>query len=102
MRLSTLSRRANALEVDVVDFILERSADEQRPEKDDAGKRLIAAVKPLRTEAGLSQEALSVKAHRLRTYVDRLENGVASPMLVDLQDLAEALGVDIPRLLQPS
>lgn len=42
------------------------------------------------------------KAHRFRTYVGRLENGAASPMLVDLQDLAEALGDDIPRLPQPS
>lgn len=102
LRLSTLSRLADALEVDVVDFFLERSADEQRPEKDDVEKRLVAAVKRLRAEAGLSQEALSVKAHRFRTYVGRLENGAASPMLVDLQDLAEALGVDIPQLLQPS
>ncbi len=102
LRLSTLSRLADALEVDVLDFLVERPADEQRPAKDDAEKRLVAAVKRLRAEAGLSQEALSVKAHRFRTYVGRLENGAASPTVVDLQDLAEALGVDIPRLLQAS
>jgi len=100
LRLSTLSRLADALDVDVLDLLVERPADEQRPAKDAAEKRLVAAVKRLRAEAGLSQEALSVRAHRFRTYVGRLENGAASPMLVDLQDLAEALGVDIPQLLQ--
>ncbi|WP_157653106.1 helix-turn-helix domain-containing protein, partial [Burkholderia ubonensis] len=49
---------------------------------------------------GFSQEALSVKAHRFRTYVGRLENGGASPMVVDLQDLADALGVSISSLLK--
>ena len=36
---------------------------------------------------------------RFRTYVGRLENEAASPMVVDLQDLADALGVGIPELL---
>lgn len=99
LRLSTLSRLADVLGVDVVDFFCDRPVDEQQPTGEDATARVIANVKRLRGEAGFSQEALSVKAHRFRTYVGRLENGGASPMAVDLQDLADALGVGIPQLL---
>ncbi|CAJ6885400.1 DNA-binding protein [Burkholderia pseudomallei] len=102
LRLSTLSRLAEVLGVDVVDFFCDRSVDEQQPVGEDATARVIANVKRLRSEAGLSQEALSVKAHRFRTYVGRLENEAASPMVVDLQDLADALGSQIPVLLEPS
>ncbi|WP_232448909.1 helix-turn-helix domain-containing protein [Burkholderia ubonensis] len=72
----------------------------KQPASEDATARVIANVKRLRGEAGFSQEALSVKAHRFRTYVGRLENGGASPMVVDLQDLADALGVSISSLLK--
>lgn len=99
LRLSTLSRLADALGVDVLDFFCDRSVDEQQVSGEDATAKVIANVKRLRSEAGLSQEALSVKANRFRTYVGRLENGAASPMVVDLQDLADALGVGIPQLL---
>ncbi|MGU7811549.1 helix-turn-helix domain-containing protein [Burkholderia sp. AW49-1] len=100
LRLSTLSRLADVLGVDVLDFFCDRPVDEQQPAGEDATVRVIANVKRLRTEAGLSQEALSVKAHRFRTYVGRLENGGASPMAVDLQDLAGALGIGIQQLLE--
>lgn len=85
--------------VDVVDFFCDRPVEEQQPAGEDATARVIANMKRLRSEIGLSQEALSVKAHRFRTYVGRLENEAASPMVVDLQDLADALGVGIPELL---
>ncbi|WP_071769694.1 helix-turn-helix domain-containing protein [Burkholderia ubonensis] len=101
LRLSTLSRLADVLNVDVVDFFCDRPIEEQQPAGEDATARVIANVKRLRSEAGLSQEALSVKAHRFRTYVGRLENEAASPMVVDLQDLAEALDSQIPVLLEP-
>jgi transcriptional regulator with XRE-family HTH domain len=78
------------LNVDV-DFFCDRPVEEQQPSREDATARVIANVKRLRSEAGLSQEALSVKAHRFRTYAGRLENEVASPMVVDLQDVADAL-----------
>ncbi|MCA8287292.1 helix-turn-helix domain-containing protein [Burkholderia vietnamiensis] len=99
LRLSTLSRLADVLGVDVVDFFCDRLVDEQQLAGEDATTRVIANVKRLRSQQGLSQEALSVKAHRFRTYVGRLENDAASPMVVDLQDLADALGVTIPDLL---
>ncbi|MCW0131860.1 helix-turn-helix domain-containing protein [Burkholderia pseudomallei] len=100
LRLATLSRLADALGVDVLDFFCDRPVDEQQPTGEDATARVIANVKWLRGEASLSQEALSVKAHRFRTYVGRLENEAASPMVVDLQDLADALGVAIPALFE--
>jgi transcriptional regulator with XRE-family HTH domain len=102
LRLSTLSRLADVLDVDVVDFFCDRPVEEQQPAGEDATARVIANVKRLRSEAGLSQEALSVKAHRFRTYVGRLENEAASPMVIDLQDLADALGIAIPELLRPA
>ena len=99
LRLTTLVRFAAQLDVDVLDFLADRPEEEQRPENQEPLARIIANVKALRAERGLSQELLSVRAHRFRTYVGRLENGVANPMVVDLQDLANALGVAIPDLL---
>ncbi|SIT43482.1 putative DNA-binding protein [Paraburkholderia ribeironis] len=99
-RLSTLLRLAEALEVDVVDFFCDRATDRQQPSDTDATTRVIANVKRLRSEASLSQEALSLKAHRFRTYVGRLENGSANPMVVDLLELAAALDASISDLFQ--
>lgn len=99
-RLSTLSRLAVALEVDVVDFFYDRPIDEQQPSSMDATARVMANVKRLRGEAGLSQETLSLKAHRFRTYVGRLENGSANPMVIDLLELAVALEASISDLLR--
>lgn len=99
-RLSTLSRLAVALEVDVVDFFCDRAIDAQQPSGADASARVIANVKRLRSKAGLSQEALSLKAHRFRTYVGRLENEGANPMVADLLELAVALDTSIADPLQ--
>jgi transcriptional regulator with XRE-family HTH domain len=100
LRLSTLSRLADALDVDMVDFFCDRPVDKPQPAGGDATARLVADVKRFRAETGLSQEVLSTKAHRFRTYVGRLENDAASPKVVDLQDLADALGGFIPILLR--
>jgi Predicted transcriptional regulators len=98
MRLTTLARIADALGVDVIDFFCDRHVDEQKPKGEDATARLVLNVKRLRANAGISQQTLSERANRSRAYVGRLETGVASPMAVDLQDLAFALGVSIPDL----
>lgn len=100
LRLSTLTRLADALGVDVIDFFCDRPSSKQLPTGQDATARLVANVKELRAKKKLSQETVSSKARRFRTYVGRLENEVASPMVVDLQDLAEALGASIPELLE--
>jgi transcriptional regulator with XRE-family HTH domain len=101
LRLSTLSRLANALGVDVIDFFSDRPTEMQRPEAEDATRRVAENVKRLRAELDMSQETLSAKAHRFRTYVNRLENLTASPMVTDLEDLASALQVTVPQLLEP-
>lgn len=101
VRLTTLVQLANELEVDVVDLLLDREEKKQLPEKPEPLERVVANVKALRATKGLSQEALSEKAGRFRTYVGRLENRVANPLLVDLQDLAAALDTTITHLLQP-
>ncbi len=101
LRLNTLVRFALELDVDVLDFLYDRPPEEQRPGQQEPLARIIANVKALRAAQGLSQELLSVKANRFRTYVGRLENGMANPTVVDLQDLANVLGVAIPELLRP-
>jgi transcriptional regulator with XRE-family HTH domain len=101
LRLSTLGRLADALNVDVLDLLYERPANQQCPSFQRPASRLIANLKRLRTQRGLSQEALSIKASYFRTYVGRLENRAASPMVHDLERLAAALDVSIAELLEP-
>ena len=91
---------ADALDVDMVHFFCAppcrlAAASGRRRYGKVGGQR-----KAISRETGLSQEALSTKAHRFRTYVGRQENGAASPKVVDLQDPADALGGFIPILLR--
>ena len=51
------------------------------------------ALRVLRTEAGLSQEALGHESDLHRTYISMLERGEKSPSLDSIVALAEALGV---------
>jgi transcriptional regulator with XRE-family HTH domain len=101
LRLSTLDRLADALGVDVSDFFTEWPAYQQRSSSQSAASRLIANLRRIRTQRGLSQEALSLKARYFRTYVGRLENRAGSPMVRDLENLAGALDVSIAELLAP-
>jgi transcriptional regulator with XRE-family HTH domain len=57
---------------------------------DDAFGQVLRA---LRTERGLSQEALSLACGRHRTYVSLLERGHNSPTLATVWVLADALDV---------
>ena len=50
-------------------------------------------LRELRTERGLSQEALSLACGRHRTYVSLLERGHNSPTLTTVWRLAAALDV---------
>ena len=52
-------------------------------------------VRGLRTERGLSQEALSFACGRHRTYISLLERGHNSPSLDTLWVIAEALELHI-------
>jgi transcriptional regulator with XRE-family HTH domain len=52
-------------------------------------------LRRLRTERGLSQEALAADAGIDRTYVSRLERGLENPTVAMLEQLASALAAQI-------
>jgi transcriptional regulator with XRE-family HTH domain len=53
-----------------------------------------------RSNAGLSQEELALRADVNRTYVAKLELARNQPTLSVLLSLAEALGIELPDLLR--
>lgn len=53
-----------------------------------------------RSAAGLSQEALALRANVNRTYVAKLELARNQPTLSVLLGLAEALGIELPDLMR--
>lgn len=57
------------------------------------------ALRALRTDAGLSQEALAHAADLDRTYVSGIERGERNPGLTNLLRLADALGVPLSKLV---
>lgn len=65
---------------------------------------LAANIKRLRSEKGLSQEALALQAEVDRTYVSQLERGIANPSLSILSRIAEALDaqLDVSITAKPS
>jgi transcriptional regulator with XRE-family HTH domain len=56
-------------------------------------------VKRLRKEKGWTQNALAAEVEIEQAAVSLIENGRANPTLLILEDLAKALGVDVPELL---
>jgi transcriptional regulator with XRE-family HTH domain len=60
---------------------------------------LAATVRMLRLRGGLSQRQLAGRMGVPRTYVSKIENGKATPMLSSLEKLARGLGVSIGELL---
>jgi transcriptional regulator with XRE-family HTH domain len=73
-----------------------------RPRLPSARERVAANVRRLRKEHDLSQEQLAEVAEFHRTYVSQLERCVTNISIDGLERLAEALGVDILDLLEPS
>ena len=55
-------------------------------------------LRNLRSDRGLSQEALARAAGVDRTFVSLLERGLRQPTLGTMLDLAEALDTDLPSL----
>ena len=55
----------------------------------------------LRSEAGLTQEALAEKAGMSQQYISDLERGKCNPTIVTLYELAQALGAGPVDLVKP-
>jgi DNA-binding XRE family transcriptional regulator len=53
-----------------------------------------ARIRQLRSNAEMTQDALSDRCGIFRTYLSRIESGSANPTLVVLVALAESLGVE--------
>ena len=67
--------------------------------RDEAIKRTFGQrMRELRTEKGLSQEALALACDLDRTYIGGIERGERNVSLVNIQKIATALGVS-PREL---
>jgi transcriptional regulator with XRE-family HTH domain len=58
-------------------------------------------VKELRDRQGMTQEDLADAANLFRTYLSRIETGVANPSLTVIHSLALALSKSPGELLQP-
>lgn len=80
-----------------MDLEEKESREEFRREIGDA---LIANLKRLRKEKGLSQEDLSLRATLVRTHVHLIEKGQRFPNLDTVHRLAGALGVEPGELLK--
>lgn len=57
-------------------------------------------VRTHRKALKLSQEKLAEHCGLFRTYLSRIEGGVANPTVLALASLADALGIDIAVLLR--
>ncbi len=58
-------------------------------------------IRQLREERGLSVERLAARAGLTRSTIDRVETGAASPRLVTLTAIADALEVPLAQLVTP-
>lgn len=60
-----------------------------------------ARLKQLRVEQGHTQEEFADRVGLFRTYLSRLETGVANPTLDMIHALADALQVPVTTLFEP-
>lgn len=66
----------------------------------DVRVRVGLNLQALRRERGFSQEELAHRASVHQTYLSGLERGRRNPSLLVLKRVADALGVDIERLVR--
>ena len=57
-------------------------------------------VKELRAQKAITQEELAERCGMFRTYLSRIESGLANPTLTALHTLAAGLEVEVVELLQ--
>ncbi|MDE3069985.1 MAG: helix-turn-helix transcriptional regulator [Acidobacteriota bacterium] len=67
--------------------------------RSEAHRAFGLAVRTLREERGLSQEALALECHLDRTYIGGIERGERNPSLTNILKIAAALGVRASALL---
>ena len=63
-------------------------------------KQLGYRIRYLRTQKGLSIEALALEAEINRNYLGDLERGTRNPTVVVLNKIVKALGVDLSTLFE--
>ncbi|WP_062309521.1 helix-turn-helix domain-containing protein [Polynucleobacter sinensis] len=72
--------------------------------KTDRNKQLLGLlaknVRSLRKNIGLSQEDLAFQCDIDRTYISKVERGIANPSLLVLSRIAEILQVEIKDLIK--
>ncbi len=61
---------------------------------------LAKNVRSLRKEVGLSQEELAFECDIDRTYISKVERGIANPSLLVLLKIADILKIEIKDLLK--
>jgi len=66
-----------------------------------AAKPLAHRIRQLRAKKGWSQERLAEEAHIHRVYLAGIELAQRNPSLRNLEYLAKALGVSLPKLFEP-
>lgn len=72
------------------------------PSRDSAATSTLASnVKNLREQKGWTQDELAAKVNVKQAAISHIETGRANPTLLILENLARALGVDLPELLSP-
>jgi transcriptional regulator with XRE-family HTH domain len=63
-------------------------------------KRFGERVKKLRLKKGMSQEALAAEAELDRAFVSGIERGIENPSLFTIQQIADALGISVEKLVK--
>jgi transcriptional regulator with XRE-family HTH domain len=70
------------------------------PSAPPAAEALAQRVRHLRSKKGWSQERLAEEASIHRVYLAGIERGRRNPSLRNLENLAGALGVSLPKLFE--
>jgi transcriptional regulator with XRE-family HTH domain len=72
--------------------------------KTDSNQQLLGVlaknVRRLRKNIGLSQEELAFECNIDRTYISKVERGIANPSLLILSKISVVLGVEIQDLIK--
>lgn len=61
--------------------------------------KLAAALRAARIKTSMSQEKLALESGLDRSYISRLERGIANPTYLALQNIARALGIPLSEIL---